>query len=69
MSPDDSTERTRRWRQRQRTGDPLPVCSSCGKAIRGPHAPLCSRCWLRSDAGREWQRLRMAKYRRKGGQL
>lgn len=39
----------------------LPDCTSCGRQVRSARtAPLCSRCWRLSPAGREWNRLRMA---------
>ena len=42
----------------------LPDCTACGRQVRSSRtAPLCSRCWRLSDAGREWNRLRMAQRR------
>lgn len=39
----------------------LPACTDCGCQVRSTRtAPLCSRCWRRSPAGREWNRQRMA---------
>ena len=54
--------RQQRWRDRQRTGQAAPVCQ-CGRKAYGEHAPLCRRCWLATDAGREWNRLRIARLR------
>ena len=43
----------------------LPDCPACGRQMRSARtAPLCSRCWRLSPAGREWNRLRMAARRR-----
>lgn len=62
--PDSAADRKRRQRARQR-GElpPVPICPSCGKPAKGQGAPLCSRCWLKTDAGREWQRARVQRYR------
>lgn len=39
----------------------MPDCSTCGRQVRSARtAPLCSRCWRLSPAGREWNRQRMA---------
>ncbi len=39
----------------------LPDCPDCGRQVRSARtAPLCSRCWRRSTAGREWNRQRVA---------
>ena len=39
----------------------LPDCPTCGCQVRSAKtAPLCSRCWRLSPAGREWNRQRMA---------
>lgn len=39
----------------------LPDCSICGRQVRSTRtAPLCTRCWRLSPAGREWNRQRMA---------
>lgn len=60
--PDTPAERKARQRARERGDLPdLPVCP-CGKRIRGDRL-LCSRCWLRTDAGREWQRQRLQTWR------
>ncbi len=42
----------------------LPACTDCGRQVRSTRtAPLCSRCWRRSTAGKEWNRQRMARLR------
>ena len=71
---DSSAARTRRYRARLR-GLPDPTgpqpCPglwhlSCGRLVRSRRtAPLCSRCWARSRAGREQNRQRMARARAK----
>lgn len=39
----------------------LPDCAACNCQVRSARtAPLCSRCWRLSPAGREWNRQRMA---------
>ena len=63
--PESSAEKQRRRRARLRGLIPaIEACSSCGTPVRGPHGPLCSRCWIRTTEGREWQRLRMQAFRR-----
>jgi hypothetical protein len=42
---------------------PPQQCCECGKRINGVHAPHCSDCWLKTDAGRLWQRTRLSEYR------
>ena len=64
---DFSRARTARYRARLR-GLPDPdapqPCPECGRLVRSRRtAPLCSRCWKRSPAGREANRDRMAKLR------
>lgn len=66
---DSSTIRTRRYRARL-AGLPDPdapqPCPQCGRLVRSRRtAPLCSRCWRRTPAGREANRLRMAARRTK----
>jgi hypothetical protein len=57
-------DRNRRWRDRKAGLLPqVATCAACSRRCSGSHGELCSRCWLRTDAGREWQRLRMAAYR------
>ena len=42
----------------------LATCTDCDRQARSTRtAPLCSRCWRLSPAGREWNRLRMAAQR------
>ena len=63
MMPDPTgAERQQRWRDRRKAGQSAPTCS-CGRKAYGEHAPLCRRCWLVTDAGREWNRLRIARLR------
>jgi hypothetical protein len=67
--PESSQARTARWRARLAgTMPPLPDCLMCGRTVSSARtAPLCSRCWKRSVAGREWNRARMAAARAKAG--
>lgn len=62
-----NADRQRRWRQRQ-AGQLPPAerlaCSSCGAACTGSHGGLCAPCWRKTPDGREWQRQRIAAYRR-----
>jgi hypothetical protein len=64
---DSSTRRTRRYRARLRglpDPDAAQPCPECGRLVRSRRtAPLCSRCWKRSPAGREANRQRMARLR------
>lgn len=62
MPDPTGAERQQRWRDRQRTGQQAPTCT-CGRKAYGEHAPLCRRCWLATDAGREWERQRIAAIR------
>lgn len=57
-----TAESMRRLRLRQAGLLPaLTDCITCGCQVRSTRtAPLCSRCWRLSDAGREWNRRRMA---------
>ena len=57
---------TARWRLRKAgVLPPLAPCPICGRVVRSTRtAPLCSRCWRRSPAGREWDRLRVQARRR-----
>jgi hypothetical protein len=64
MTTTTSAARTRRYRARLR-GLPDPTapqpCPQCGRMVRSRRtAPLCSRCWRMSPAGRERNRQRMA---------
>lgn len=59
-----SAERMQLYRARQRGEAPPPSrCCDCNKRITGARGEWCSRCWLKTDAGREWQRLRIKAYR------
>ena len=62
-----STERMRLLRARRRgEAPPVQQCHDCGVALRNPfYAPWCSRCWRRTEAGRAWQRERIARQRAK----
>jgi hypothetical protein len=62
---DMTAESMRRLRLRQAGLLPaLPECPTCGCQVRSTRtAPLCSRCWRLSSAGREWNRRRMAAQR------
>ena len=61
-----AAENSRRYRQRQ-AGQLPPVerlsCATCGKSCTTAHGGYCSRCWLFTPDGREWNRLRIAAYR------
>ena len=62
----NARQRKRLQRARQRGEAPPPAtCSSCSTRITGAHGALCTRCWLRTDAGRAWQRERVAEFRRR----
>ena len=65
--PDTSSARTCRYRMRL-AGLPDPdapqPCPDCGRLVRSTRtAPLCSRCWKTSPAGREETRQRVARAR------
>ena len=65
--PDSSRRRTARWRARL-AGLPDPdapqPCPQCGRLVRSRRtAPLCSRCWKRSPAGKDANRERMRRAR------
>lgn len=62
MSTTRGATATARWRLRQVGLLPLLApCPDCSRQVRSARtAPLCSRCWRRSAAGREWDRLRVA---------
>lgn len=64
MPDPTAAARKRLQRARERGQAPPPAtCCDCGKSITGTHGAWCSRCWLKTDAGRQWQRERMAAYR------
>jgi hypothetical protein len=62
MPDPTNAERQQRWRDRRKASQSAAVCS-CGRLAYGEHAPLCRKCWLTTDAGREWNRLRIARLR------
>ena len=62
MPDPTNAERQRRYRERRRAGQQVPVCS-CGKQALGQHAPLCSRCWLQTAEGRAFERERISRLR------
>jgi hypothetical protein len=63
LMPDPTNaERQQRWRDRRKAGQSATICA-CGRVAYGEHAPLCRQCWLVTDAGREWNRLRIARLR------
>lgn len=68
MTDPTNAERQRRWRERQ-AGRLAPAqqltCSSCNAACTGAHGTLCRDCWRRTPEGKDWQRLRMAAYRKR----
>lgn len=65
-----STERWRRWKQRQTGALPLfqpLLCAACGSPRTGKRGELCSRCWTRlTPEGRadRAERVRRARQRR-----
>ena len=58
---------TKLYRDRQNGKvDPLLPCPQCGKQVRtNNHGGLCSRCWYKTDEGRENCRQRTRKCRQK----
>jgi 5-methylcytosine-specific restriction endonuclease McrA len=60
-----NTARQRRWYARQKAGTPWQplTCQACGANCKGVHGALCSRCWLKTDVGREWQKNRVKEFR------
>jgi hypothetical protein len=60
-----SADRMRLLRARRRgEAPPLQQCQACGVTLRNlSRAPWCSHCWRRTEAGREWQRERIARQR------
>jgi ribosomal protein L32 len=67
MPRQPSRDKTQRHRLRQ-AGDlpPLPACPDCGRTVVSTRTlPLCSRCWKLTPAGREWNRQRVAKQRKR----
>lgn len=72
MPDPTNADRQRRWRDRQ-AGRSAPAqrlpCASCTTIHTGIHGTLCRKCWLKTQPGKEWQRLRMAAYRKRQSQL
>lgn len=62
MPDPTAAARAKRYRDRQREGKQAQRCQ-CGRVAYGQNAPLCRKCWLVTDAGREWTRLRIARLR------
>lgn len=63
-----AAEYCRRWRQRKAGLIPpneVLTCTGCGKNHSGKHGTICHYCWLKTDAGREWNRLRIQAYRQR----
>lgn len=62
----DAADYCRRWRQRKagllEPFQPL-TCDNCGKNRSGKHGSICHYCWLKTPEGREWNKLRIQKYR------
>ena len=58
---------TKLYRDRQNGKvDPLLPCPQCGKQVRtNNHGGLCSRCWYKTDEGKENCRQRTRKCRQK----
>jgi ribosomal protein L32 len=67
MPRQPSREKTARHRLRQAGSLPqLPTCPDCGCSVVGVRSlPLCSQCWKLTPVGREWNRERVARQRRK----
>ncbi len=64
LTPADKTARHRL----RLAGDipALPTCPQCGRTVISTRtAPLCSRCWKRSPAGKQWNRERVARQRKR----
>ena len=63
--PDNDATRAKRYRDRKAGLIPdLPPCASCGKQVRNQDKQgLCSRCWLKTPAGREWNAAKTARSR------
>lgn len=64
MPDPTNAERQRRWYQRQRLGLECDICT-CGRRAYGQHAPLCSRCWLKTPAGQLYQRTKTQRARQR----
>ena len=57
-------DRNRRYRARLAGELPPATRCSCGALVLR-NGTQCRRCWLRTPEGREWNRTRMAAYRRR----
>jgi len=67
MPRQPSREKVARYRLRL-TGElpALPTCPQCGRTVISTRtAQLCFRCWKLTPAGREWNRERVAKQRKR----
>ena len=63
--PDTDAIRAKRYRDRKAGLVPmLPPCPGCGKQVRNADkGGLCSRCWLLTPQGREWNAAKTARSR------
>ena len=63
--PDTSATKQARYRARLRGEIPpaVPLLCACGKGRSGRYGMLCRDCWRKTDAGRAWNRERIALYR------
>lgn len=53
------------WRKRKKLGLIQKVpCPNCGKILRGDSKDICRICWLQTDEGREYTRLKVARHRK-----
>ena len=63
----DNAKHSARYRLRKAGKLPPVAVCGCGRKATGAAAPLCRLCWLKTDAGREWNRLRLAQRRSRSG--
>ena len=66
MSDPTNAARQRRYRERQAGRLPAPaqpICPACSITHTGARGVFCSRCWLKTESGREWQRNRIKEFR------
>lgn len=66
MTDPRGAEYSRRYRDRKAGRLPpptLPKCLTCGKGHKSARGQYCSRCWLKTEEGREWQRNRVKEFR------
>ena len=60
-----TAESQRQWRDRSRAGL-VRHCANCQKALRAESTrDLCKACWLKTSDGKEYNRLKQQKYRKK----